>query len=418
MHISILALGSRGDVQPLVTLGQALQARGHRVRVATFASFGPLVAGAGLELFPLAGDAPELLRRAAEGMLGRRHGPLEAVRALRRSYGRLAESLPRELAGLGRTDLILNQLPAHLFGPELSERLGAPWAVAAVIPLVRTRYCPLVGVSAAPGWLPGYNRLTYRLGEQIGWQLFRASVNRLRRAWGMAPQPLWGPYAAIHRGGVPFLCGFSPLVVPRPPDWGPHIHMTGWWYAEERGWPAPPELLRFLEDGPPPLFVGFGSMPVDDPARVTALVAQAARSSGLRVLLQAGWAGLGGDLPPQMFPLGETPYGWLFPRCAGLVHHGGSGSTGYALRAGVPSLVVPFGFDQHYWGERTRRLGAGPAPLPFRTLSAAGLAAALERLAHDPALRAGAAALGRRLAAERGVERAVALIEGLGARGR
>jgi sterol 3beta-glucosyltransferase len=111
-------------------------------------------------------------------------------------------------------------------------------------------------------------------------------------------------------------------------------------------------------------------------------------------------------------------HGWLFPRCAGVVHHGGSGTTGFALRSGRPSLVVPFGFDQHYWGARTCALGAGPAPQPFRTLSAEGLAAAFDRLARDAALRRGAAALGQRLAAERGVERAVDTIEGLGARGR
>jgi sterol 3beta-glucosyltransferase len=411
--ITILALGSRGDVQPFVPLGRALRSAGYRVRVATFGAFSPLIQSAGLEFVPLPGDAEVLLRSAAQGDAVFGRNPIEGIRALARSYGTLARDLPDAIARIADTDLVLNQIPAFLFGGDLAEHLGVPWAVVAVVPIVRTRFRPLVGFSRAPAWLPGYNQLTYRFGEQVGWQLFRSAVNRLRRHWGLAPLPPWGHFERIYQRGVPFILGFSEHVVPRPPDWGSHVHLTGWWYPEEPNWQPPEPLRRFLEAGAPPVFIGFGSMPVADPARVTSLVVEAVQRSGLRAVLHAGWAGLGGALPPEMFALQYAPYGWLFPRMAGVVHHGGSGTTGFALRSGVPSLVVPFAFDQFYWGERTAVLGAGPSPLPYRELEASRLAAALRRLVDEPRLRDGAAAIGRRLQAENGVERAVALVERL-----
>lgn len=412
-RITILALGSRGDVQPYVTLGLGLRRAGHQVRIATFSAFAPLVRSAGLEFFALPGDAEALLRSAAQGdrLFGR--NPFEGIRALARSYGALSRDLPDALEPLADTDLILNQIPSFLFGGDLAEHLGVPWAVVAVIPIMRTRYRPLVGFPLAPRWMPGYNQLTYRFGEQIGWQLFRAAVNRLRKRWGLAVLPLRGGIDDMYRQCVPFICGFSAHVVPRPPDWGAHIHLTGWWRPEDPDW-EPSEALRgFLSAGPPPIFIGFGSMPVADPARVTTLIVEAIRQSGLRAILHAGWAGLGGSLPPEIFAIDYVPYGWLFPRMAGIVHHGGSGTTGFALQSGVPSLVVPFGFDQPFWGERTAALGAGPPPLPYHELDAGRLAAALGRMVDDPALHAGAATLGGKLQAEDGIARAVALIERL-----
>ena len=416
MRILILALGSRGDVLPYAVLGQALQAAGHRVAIATFESFRPMIAQAGPELYAIPGDAETMLKVAAQGgMLDRRSHPLQVMRALARSYGQLA-SLPAlglDMTVLRGIDLILNQLPAHLYGPDIAEYLGIPWAIVAVMPLVRTRHRPLVGTPTALSGLPGYNLLTYRLGEQMGWQLFRGAINRWRRQVGLRPQPLSGPYGEIQRRHVPFINGFSEQVVPRAPDWGEHVHLTGWWYPREPDWQPPPDLLSFLEAGPPPVFFGLGSMPVSDPARVTAIVVETVRLTGRRAILHAGWAGLGGDLPPEIFPMTYAPYGWLFPRMAAIVHHGGSGTTGFALASGVPSLVVPFVFDQFYWGERTAALCAGPRPVPYRELGVERLAAAIDTAVNDASIRTGAARLGETLRAEDGVGKAVALVERL-----
>ena len=415
MHITILALGSRGDVQPIVTLGKALTAPGHRVRVATFDTFRPLITEAGLEFSLIRGDAQALLRSAAEGeQLVRKPSLWEIGAALRRSYGNLAASLPEDVSRLSDTDLVLNQLPSYLFGGDLAEHLHVPWAILAMMPLARTAFHPLIGFPRGLSNIPGYNLLTYRLGEQLGWQLFRTAVNHLRtRVWGLPPLPLWGPYESIHRNHIPFICGFSELVVPRPSDWGSHVHVTGWWYSNEEEWLPSAELLHFLDSGPPPVFIGFGSMPVGNPSRITALIVEAVALTGQRAVLHQGWAGLGGLLPDSIFPIGEVPYAWLFPRMAALVHHGGSGTTALGFRSGVPSVIVPFIFDQFYWASRAYELGIGPEPIPYRHLTAQGLAGAINLAVSNSEMRRRASDLGARLSREDGLRRAVDLIERL-----
>jgi len=415
VHITILALGSRGDVQPVVTLGKALTGSGHRVRVATFDTFRPLVTNAGLEFSPIRGDAQALLRSATEGEhLVLKPSLWEIGAALRRSYGSLAASLPEDISRLSDTDLVLNQLPSYLFGGDLAEHLHVPWAILTVIPLTRTVFHPLIGFPRGLSAIPGYNLLTYRLGEQLGWQLFRAAVNRLRTGvWGLPALPLWGPYESIHRKRIPFICGFSELVVPRPLDWGSHVHVTGWWHSDETEWLPAAELMRFLDSGPPPVFIGFGSMPVGNSSRITALIVEAVALAGVRAVLHGGWAGLAGPLPDTIFPIAEVPYAWLFPRMAAVVHHGGSGTTGLTFRSGVPSVVVPFIFDQFYWASRALELGIGAEPVPYRQLTAQALAGAINQAVSDSEMRGRAADLGEALSREDGLGRAVDLIEHL-----
>ncbi|MGL4651608.1 MAG: glycosyltransferase, partial [Caldilineaceae bacterium] len=333
--ISVLALGSRGDVQPYVALGSALRDAGYRVRLATFVSFRELAAGAGLEFHPVPGDAQALVGIAAgEGMNSR--NPLRLMQSIRQSYGALVDGYIESFSGsaLLDSDAILNQLPGGLFGRDLAGKLAIPHLTVSVIPLLRTRAFPMPLLLARP--LPGVpNRLTYTAAEQLFWLFFRRASTRFRASLGLPPAPLW--YEAPDN---PVLFGFSPLVIPPPPDWGPQVHVTGWWALDEPGWAPPADLAAFLEAGPPPVFIGFGSMIAPDPAALTRQVIEAVQASGQRVVLSRGWAGMGGtELPDTVFQAGYAPYAWLFPRMAAVIHHGGSGTTGVALRSGVPSLV-------------------------------------------------------------------------------
>jgi UDP:flavonoid glycosyltransferase YjiC (YdhE family) len=305
--------------------------------------------------------------------------------------------------------LVISQLPGGLHGYDLAERLEAPLMLAAVMPLTPTRHEPMLAFPQWPAPVPGYNALTHWLAYQLVWQGFRPTISRWRRqTLGLSKAPLWGYGRRMEEQRVPVLNGFSAHVVPRPPDWGEHVRVTGYWFPEDEDWQPPEDLRAFLDDGPPPVFIGFGSMPVRNPERTTAVVLEALRQSGQRAILHAGWAELGeGSLPRGVHRIDYAPYGWLFPRMAAIVHHGGAGTTAFGLRAGVPCIVVPFLFDQFYWGRRIAELGAGPEPIPHKKLSPERLSAALATALGDTQMRQKAAGLGEKVRAERGVEAAV-----------
>ena len=403
MNVTILALGSRGDVQPYATLGKGLRCAGHRVRFVTFESFAPLVAEHGLHLLPIRGDAQALVAGAGADMW-----------AIVRSFRTLAESYAQDLytllPALRDTDVLLNQLPLALYGYDLAQKLGVLMLVVAVMPLTRTRAFPVMGFPRLP--IPAYNRLTYNIAEQMGWVAYRPAINRWRRALGLPGAALLGYFRQLGTARYPTLNGFSARVVPRPADWGEHVHVTGYWFPEDEHWQPPGDLLAFIRAGPPPVFVGFGSMPVRNPAHTTGVILEALRQTGQRGILHAGWAGLGElALPDYAFRISYAPYGWLFPQMAMVVHHGGSGTTASSLRAGVPSLAVPFLFDQFYWGERIAALGVGPQAIPYRRLSVERLAQAVAMATTDPQMRERAAELGRQICAEKGIDATIAIIE-------
>lgn len=413
-HLTILALGSRGDVLPYVVLGAGLQQHGFAVRVITFESFAPLVAQYNLEFTAVPGNAEQITTSGSGISLAESgYNVWQMWQALKASYWQLVSSITNVLSqpAIWQTDAIINQLPGGLFGLDLAEKLCIPHITAAVMPLLRTRAFPMLAFPPGLAFLPGYTPLTYRLAEQIVWSGFRKAVNQWRHTVLTLPhQPFWGRFKQV--GQLPTLLGFSEQIVPRPPDWGAYVHFTGYWQPQEPEWTPPEPLLHFLADGPPPVFVGFGSMPVRDPQQVTQTVLEAVQKSGQRAILHSGWAGIGhAKFPDTVYQLDYAPYGWLFPQMAAVVHHGGSGTTGFGFWAGVPTVLVPFLFDQFYWGRRIEALGVGPAPVPYKKLTADRLAAAIDTAVTNSLIRQRATDLGNRMRTEDGVKTAVTIVE-------
>ena len=402
MHITILALGSLGDVQPYLTLGNGLKSAGHSVRFITFEGFAPLVTQTQLDFYPIHGNARELVANGGANMP-----------RLVRSFGSLAEGYARDLSApqLGETDLIINQLPAGLYGFDLAEKYGVPMALAAVMPLARTNTFPLMGFPKFS--LPGYNKFTYHVGEQLAWLMFRTTINRWRKqTLNLSPLPIAGYFGQLGTHTIPIVNGFSSHVVPRPVDWNEHIHITGYWFPEDRHWQPPGDLSAFIEAGPPPVFVGFGSMPIKDPQQTTDIILEALKQTGQRGILHTGWGGLGKQsLPEHVFKIDHAPYNWLFPQMAMVIHHGGSGTTAFGLRAGIPSGVVSFVFDQHYWGGRIAQLGVGPRPVRFKDLTVERLREMILFGVGSPQIQQKAADLGHKIRSENGIECALRVIE-------
>lgn len=404
MHITILALGSLGDIQPYAALGNGLKSAGHQVRLITFENFAPLIAEHKLDFFPIQGNAQKLVANGGTDILG-----------LVRSFGSLAEGYARDLSApqLGETDLIINQLPVGLYGYDLAEKFGVPMVLASVIPLARTQTFPLMGFPKLP-W-PGYNKATYYFGEQMAWQMFRIKINGWRKkTLNLHPLPLTGYFGQLGTSQIPIVNGFSQHVVPRPKDWNEHIHTTGYWFPEETHWQPPRDLLAFIEAGSPPVFIGFGSMPIQDSHRSTKIILEALKQTGQRGILHTGWGGLGNQsLPDYVFKIDYAPYDWLFPRMAMVIHHGGSGTTAFGLRSGVPSSVISFVFDQHFWGERIAELGVGSKPIRFKELTVNRLIETIHFGVGNAQVRQKAIGLSESIKAENGIQNALTFFEKL-----
>lgn len=176
--------------------------------------------------------------------------------------------------------------------------------------------------------------------------------------------------------------GRSPALIPKPNDWGKHIDISGFYFLNLASSYTPdPELTAFLEARPPPVYIGFGSIVVDDPNAMTRMIFDAIRIAGFRALVSKGWGGLGADdvgIPEGVLMLGNVPHDWLFERVAAVVHHGGAGTTAAGIKAGKPTLVVPFFGDQPFWGAMIARANAGPEPIRYKDLTAEKLAEAIK----------------------------------------
>ena len=410
MRITILTLGSQGDVQPYIVLGTALKDAGYDVRLATHANFEGIARAQGLEFFLLEGNPREMIETEA-GQALMETGPniVTHVRQLKSMANTMIQQvLSDSWKACQGTDAIIHS--AFGFGGfYIAKKLGVPSIAAYIMPFTRTRTFPSVTMPQL--WLGGfYNWYSHIFFEQLFWQTFRSSIEKwIQESLGLPRPSFMGDFGTMHKRGYPIVYGYSPTVVPKPPDWGERIHVTGYWFLERQtDWQPPPDLVDFLQSGPPPVYVGFGSMSNRNPEEVTEIVLKALERYKQRGILLTGWGGLSkSELPAYVYRIESIPFDWLFPQMAAIVHHGGAGTTAACLRAGIPSIIVPFFADQPFWGERVYRLGAGPKPIPRKQLTAERLAGAINTVLGDRRMRKQAEAVGERIRAEDGVARAV-----------
>lgn len=420
MRIVIVTAGSLGDVRPYAALGVGLRGAGHEVRLVTHEAFRTLARECDLDFVPLSGDPLEVLE-SAEGQEWL-HSGYNVVRFIS-GFKRILEPLIRQavaecLDACQGADLILASLIGVCAAYHVAEKLQTPLVPAFCLPLSPTRSFPSVMVSATRSFGGTLNWWSHGLAVLLSWEPLRPTFNRMRRdVLGLPPLTFAQMQREVLSSRQPILYCCSPTLIPPPADWDRHVHLTGYWSLRRAdAWTPPAALTAFLAAGPPPVYVGFGSMHVTNPAEVTALVVRALETAGQRGLLFAGTSGLGtGPLPESVLAIDSVPHDWLFPRTAAVVHHCGAGTTVTALAAGVPSVGVPFFADQPFWAARLAQVGAATAPVPFRHLSADRLARAIREAAGSVELAHRAAALGAQVRAENGVARAVDVINGLGA---
>ena len=267
---------------------------------------------------------------------------------------------------------------------------------------------PLANIVSSNAETPMTNFISYALVDMLTWQGLGDIINRFReKSLGLEPVSImWAP-GMISRMKVPWTYCWSPALIPRPKDWGSHIGISGFYFLDLATNYTPPEDLKaFLEAGPPPVYIGFGSIVVDDPNAMTEMIFDAVRKTGQRALVSKGWGGFGADqigIPEGVFMLGNCPHDWLFQQVSCVVHHGGAGTTAAGIKAGRPTVVVPFFGDQPFWGSMVARAGAGPDPVPYKQLNADKLAESILHAIRPESLER-AAELRNQITHETGVE--------------
>ncbi|KAI0050659.1 glycosyltransferase family 1 protein, partial [Auriscalpium vulgare] len=420
LHFTFLTIGSRGDVQPYIALAKGLMADGHRVRIATHGEFKTWVESHGIEFGYVGGDPAELMRICVENGTFTVSFLREGLQKFR---GWIDDLLKTSWEACQGTDVLIES-PSAMAGFHIAEALRIPYFRAFTMTWSRTRAYP--HAFAVPEHKMGgsYNYMTYVMFDQIFWRGTAGQINRWRRnTLGISSTSL----DKMEPHKIPFLYNFSPTVVPAPLDWPEWIRITGYWFLDDadvsaKKWAPPPDLLEFIDtarkNNKKIVYIGFGSIVVSDPKAMTRTVIDAIVQSGVYAILSKGWsdrlakntteaAEPEEPLPKQIYPLSSVPHDWLFKRIDAACHHGGAGTTGASLRAGIPTIIRPFFGDQFFWADRVEALGVGTG---VRKLTVAHLADALRAATMDQKQIERAKLVGEKIRAENGVATAVEAI--------
>ncbi|SPN96558.1 related to sterol glucosyltransferase [Cephalotrichum gorgonifer] len=424
LNIVIQVVGSRGDVQPFLALGTALQTAGHRVRIATHPTFMSFVLSSGLEFFSVGGDPAELMAFMVKNpglvpsLPSILAGDVQQKRAMVRT---ILEGCWRSCVEPDETtgapfvaDAIIANPPsfAHV---HCAQALSIPLHIMFTMPWTSTRAFshPLANVAVSgTGIDQGVaNYASFWLVEWMTWQGLGDVINEWRVSIDLEPVPTTEGPKLLETLRVPVTYCWSPALVPKPTDWPSNIDICGFFFRDPPDYTPPPALASWLQNGPTPIYVGFGSIVIDDPQRLDTTIVRAARQTGVRAIISKGWSNLGGETVGQnaegdIFYLGDCPHEWLFQNVSAVIHHGGAGTTACGLLNGRPTTIVPFFGDQPFWGEMVATAGAGPKPIPQKDISLENLTAAI-RYCLTPEALAAAGRISASIQAENGVQQAV-----------
>ncbi|KAI7762941.1 hypothetical protein LZL87_013432 [Fusarium oxysporum] len=365
LNTVIQVVGSRGDVQPFVVLGTELQRHGHRVRLATHGQFDRFVRDSGLEFFSIGGDPAELM-----AYMVKNRGLFPSMKTLRGGEIQRKRKM---------VDEMLHKCWRSCIEPD--------------------------DLTGRPTW----RSVTSDVHDALDEYTLGDIINAWRGTLDLEAIPFSEGPCLTETLGVPVTYCWSPALVPKPADWPENIDVCGFFFRDAPSYEPEASLANFLSSGPPPVYIGFGSIVIDDPEKLTATILEAVRATGTRAIVSRGWSKLGGDSPgdDQVFFLDDCPHEWLFQHVRAVIHHGGAGTTACGLLNAKPTTIVPFFGDQPFWGNMVHAGGAGPAPIPFKVLDSNNLAEAIQ-FCLTPEASAAARQIADKMSSEAGVRRAVA----------
>ncbi|CAK8573379.1 unnamed protein product [Lathyrus sativus] len=411
LQIVILVVGTRGDVQPFVAIAKRLQEYGHRVRIATHANFKTFVRSAGVNFHPLGGDP-----RVLAGYMARNKGLIPSgtteISIQRKQLKAIIDSLlpactaPDSETGIPFTAQAIIANPPAYGHVHVAEALGVPIHIFFTMPWTPTYAFPhpLARVPQGAGYW-----LSYIIVDLLIWWGMRGIINDFRKRTLKLP-PI--AYFSMYRGSIshlPTAYMWSPHLVPKPNDWGSLVDVVGYCFLRLGSKYQPREdFVQWIKKGPPPIYFGFGSMPLEDPKVTTDVILEALKETEQRGIIDRGWGNLGNlaEISDDVFLLEECPHDWLFPQCSAVVHHGGAGTTATGLKAGCPTTIVPFFGDQFFWGDRIHQKELGPEPIPIYELNVENLSNAIKFML-QPEVKSRAMEVAKLIENEDGVAAAV-----------
>lgn len=411
----LLTIGSRGDVQPYIALAKGLMAHGHKVKIASHSEFREWVEGYGIEYAEIAGDPAELMKIMIQ------HG-MFSVSFIRDASSRFRSWIDDLLltswnACIGADVLI--ESPSAMAGIHIAEALQIPYFRAFTMPWTRTRAYPHAFIVPEQKMGGSYNYLTYVLFDNVFWKGISGQVNKWRRKTLKISKT---NLEQMQQNKVPFLYNVSPSVFVPPVDFSDWISVTGYWFLDEGAgnFKPPVDLADFIarakKDKQKIVYIGFGSIVVSDSNELTRAVVESVQKAGVRCILSKGWSDRGASLktdaksssevklPPEIFQIKAAPHDWLFPLMDAAVHHGGSGTTGASLRAGIPTIIKPFFGDQFFYAGRVEDLGVG---IFLKKLNVTQFSNALVEATTNKKMIARAVNIGKRIRSENGVSTAI-----------
>lgn len=412
MQIAIIAPGSQGDVQPFLALGKGLLKDGKKVRLVTNQNYEEQVNSHGIEFCPIEVSMEDIIRTEKMREVLENGKLLRSMAQMGKELKIHAKLLAeRSLDACRGADLVMAGLSGLFTAHSISEKLDLPFIQAYNIPFTPTKSFSGALFPKFPSLL-GY-RFSHRLTRQMIWQAYRPTDKIVREdILKLKKSPFFGPFKSEVLNNGLIIYGFSQSVIPRPKDWAENIHLTGFWSLDpSENWVPPKDLEKFLQTEPLPLYIGFGSMSNQKPEEITKLIVNTLEQTNQRAVIFSGWGGLSDKaLPDSVLMIDSVPHSWLFPKVKAVIHHGGAGTTAAGLRAGIPSIIIPYHGDQPFWGYLVNKLNVGPAPIPRKKFTINKLVKAIEKVIMDEELQEQAHVLGKKIREENGVGKAVAII--------
>ncbi|TFY83846.1 hypothetical protein EWM64_g158, partial [Hericium alpestre] len=433
---------------PYIALGLGLMAQGHTVTIVTHEEYKEWVVRFGIGHRTAGGDPGALMKLSVENKMFTPQFFREGITHFRSWFDDLLQDAWKQTQD---ADVLLES-PSAMAGVHIAEALrkcsvdlpcalslnffiGIPYFRTFTMPWSKTHDFPHAFLSP-PVDSPTFNIASYVLFDNVMWAATSGQINRWRKSVLQIGVTDMGHLA---QSKIPFIYNFSQAVVPRPLDWDDATTISGYWFLDnpDQDWKAPQSLLDWMDkarkDQKPIVYIGFGSIVVPDPTRVTKNIIQGVLKSewafgfsgkfladvggagGVRAIISKGWSSRmekASDeelitFPEETYSLDKVPHDWLFPQIDAVLHHGGAGTTGASLRAGLPTLIRPWFGDQFFWASRVQKLGAG---LKVSSLRVNELSEALTRATTDRIMKEKAAVVGERIRRETGVQNAIQAI--------